>query len=75
MWNWTSWNSEPATVVVPFTMTSIVVPRFSNSTSCSGMLRTGFSVATVTEASDSRVRECLLGRSVSIHTDVDGRLV
>ena len=51
MWNWTSWKSEPATVVVPLTMTSIVVPKFSNSTSCSGMLIVGFSAITVTESS------------------------
>jgi hypothetical protein len=60
MWNWTSWNSEPATVVVPFTMTSMVVPRFSNSTSCSGMLRAGFSAMTVTESSSVSVSKGLL---------------
>lgn len=76
MWNWTSWKSEPATVVVPLTMTSIVVPRFSNSTSCSGMLILGFSVMTVTESSvwwlvsNSRIGSCDVE-----HTNVNGGLV
>jgi hypothetical protein len=48
MWNCLSLKSEPPNLVVPFTMTSMVVPRFSNSTGCSGISRTGFSVAIAT---------------------------
>ena len=52
MWNWTRRKSVPLKEVVPLTTTSMVVPRFSNSTACSGMSTTGRSAAAPIVASE-----------------------
>jgi len=71
MWNWTSWKSAPATVVVPFRMTSIVVPRFSNSTSWVGMLMTGLAGARVMESSGYVSCNQYTSQLLSILTKID----